>query len=86
MNLMRNTANLGFARANNQGIRASRVAMVMLLNSDTVVPATPHELVRFMDSQSDAGACGPRLVRADGSPQPYAFGGDPTPGYLLGGR
>ena len=29
------------------------------------------------------GACSPRLLRPDGSPQPYAFGDDPTLGYLL---
>ncbi len=27
--------------------------------------------------------CGPRLARADNSTQPFAFGGDPTPAYLL---
>src|SRR5579864_3639151 len=31
-------ANLGFARANNLGIRASSGTILLLLNSDTVVP------------------------------------------------
>jgi hypothetical protein len=36
-----------------------------------------------MQQHSDAGACGPRLLQPDGEPQAFAFGGDPTPGYLL---
>ncbi len=82
--LIQNTTNLGFARANNQGIQASQGRYVLLLNSDTVVPeGTLASLASFMDQHPDAGACGPRLLRPDGTPQPYAFGGDPTLGYLL---
>ncbi len=82
--LIRNSENVGFARANNQGIRASTGRYVLLLNSDTIVPpgALPA-LVQFMDDHPDAGACGPRLARADGSTQLFAFGGDPTVRYLL---
>jgi N-acetylglucosaminyl-diphospho-decaprenol L-rhamnosyltransferase len=82
--LIRNSANVGFARANNQGIRASTGRYVLLLNSDTIVPpgALPA-LIQFMNDHPGAGACGPRLVRSDGSVQPFAFGGDPTVTYLL---
>ena len=31
--------NLGYARANNMGIRATESTLVLLLNSDTIVPA-----------------------------------------------
>jgi GT2 family glycosyltransferase len=82
--LIVNTENVGFARANNQGIRASSGRYVVLLNSDTVVPpGALAALVAFMDAHPAAGAVGPRLLRPDGAPQPYAFGGDPTLGYLL---
>lgn len=82
--LLVNAENLGFARANNRGLCVSRGRYVVLLNSDTVVPAPALEaLVAFMDAHPDAGAVGPRLLRPDGSVQPYAFGGDPTLGYLL---
>ena len=82
--LIRNSVNVGFARANNQGIRASQGHYVLLLNSDTIVPAGAlSALVQFMDDHPDAGACGPRLARADGRAQPFAFGSDPTLAYLL---
>lgn len=82
--LIRNPKNLGYARANNIGIAASAGRYVLLLNSDTVVPPGAFEgLVAFMETHPGCGACSPRLLQPDGRPQPYAFGCDPTPGYLL---
>lgn len=82
--LIRNAENLGFARANNIGIAASTGRYVLLLNSDTVVPAGAlASLVAFMDAHPQAAACSPRLAQPDGAPQPYAFGRDPSLGYLL---
>ncbi|MBN2389235.1 MAG: glycosyltransferase family 2 protein [Anaerolineae bacterium] len=82
--LIINTENRGFTGGNNQGIAASTGRHVLLLNSDTIVePASLTVLVYFMDTHSEAGAVSPRLLRSDGSPQPYAFGRDPTPLYLL---
>jgi N-acetylglucosaminyl-diphospho-decaprenol L-rhamnosyltransferase len=82
--LMVNEGNLGFARANNRGIAASFGRCVVLLNSDTVAsPAALATLVAFMDAHPEAGVVGPRLLRPDGTAQPYAFGGDPTLAYLL---
>ncbi len=82
--LIQNNQNAGYARANNQGIAASRAPYVLLLNSDTrVPPAALTGLVNFLVSHPDAAAVGPRLVRPDGSPQPYGFGRDPTLSYLL---
>ncbi len=79
-----NRQNVGFARANNQGLAQSQGGQALLLNSDTVVPpGALAGLVDFMEGHPDAGACGPRLVQPDGRPQPFAFGGDPTPAYLL---
>ena len=84
VHLIVNESNLGFARANNRGIAMSRGRYVLLLNSDTVAsPAALEMLVAFMDAHLEAGVVGPRLLRPDGTAQPYAFGGDPTLGYLL---
>ncbi len=69
--LIENRENAGFARANNQGLAAARGRYVLLLNPDTVVHAGALEtLVAFMDAQPGAGACGARLLNADGSLQP----------------
>jgi N-acetylglucosaminyl-diphospho-decaprenol L-rhamnosyltransferase len=82
--LIENWENVGFARANNQGIAISRGPCILLLNSDTDVPGTALSgLMAFMDKHTDAGAVGPKLVMPAGAPQPYGFGGDPTVFYLL---
>jgi GT2 family glycosyltransferase len=82
--LLRNDANVGFARANNRGMAAARGRHLVLLNSDTVAhPNSITDMVRFLDERPRAGAASPRLLRPDGTPQPYAFGDDPTPRYLL---
>lgn len=67
-------SNLGFARANNVGIRATRSDVVLLLNPDTVVPAgSLTTLMRRLLAAPDAAAAGPRLVDADGRPE-LSFG------------
>ena len=66
--------NLGFGAANNLGIRQAATEFVLLLNSDTVVPAGAVDtLVRELESDPDAVAVGPRLVGADGRPE-LSFG------------
>lgn len=58
--------NLGFARANNLGIRATTSEFVLLLNPDTVVPAGAIDaLVAALAAQPDTAAVGPRLVDGD---------------------
>jgi hypothetical protein len=82
--LLRNTENVGFARANNQGIAATQSPYVLLLNSDTLMPPeTLSNLLGFALCLPEVGACSPRLLGPDGEPQAFAFGGDPTPFYLM---
>jgi len=60
-------SNVGFARASNAGIRASRGANLLLLNSDTVVPAAAIDgLLAALDRDRDVAVVGPRLVDASG--------------------
>lgn len=76
--LMVNASNLGFARANNLGIRRMKGRYAVLLNSDTVIMEGAFEkLLSFMDSNPQAGMCGPQLLNADGSDQ-KSFGKFPT--------
>jgi len=59
--------NAGFAAANNAGIRGSSGDLVLLLNSDTIVP--PRAIDRLVDRlliDTAVGIAGPRLVDADG--------------------
>jgi GT2 family glycosyltransferase len=82
--LIENERNAGYARANNQGLRASTAPYALLLNSDTrATPVAIQGLIAFMEAHPEAGAVSPRLLRADGTAQPFAFGGDPTLSDLL---
>ncbi len=78
--LVRNDQNVGFAKANNQGIRASKGRYILLLNSDTeVTPGILHELIGYMDDHRDVGAATCLLKLADGSMDPACHRGFPTP-------
>lgn len=66
--------NLGFARANNLGIRATHSEYVLLLNPDTIVPPGGiQSLVRGLASHPEAAAAGPRLKDELGFPE-LSFG------------
>lgn len=67
VNLIANTTNVGFARANNQAINVSRGRYILLLNPDTVVQAAAVDLiVRFMDGHPEVGICGPKILLPNG--------------------
>jgi hypothetical protein len=69
--LIANPENIGFSRANNQGIRESSGRYIMMLNSDTKLRNDALSiLVKLMDEQPEAGACGGMLLNPDGSLQP----------------
>ncbi len=66
--LIANTENAGYARGNNQAIRASTGDYVLLLNPDTqVTKGALDALIELMDRRPDAAAAGARLVRPDGT-------------------
>ena len=64
--IVRNTKNLGFATACNQGARVSRGRNIVFLNNDTV--PRPGWLQALLDAakEEDAAICGARLVYPDG--------------------
>ncbi len=77
--LIRNSENLGFARANNRAIRAVSADAILLLNSDTEMPAGGVDaLCAALDSDPRVGVVGPRLTDADGVPE-LSFGRMMTP-------
>ncbi len=72
-------ANFGFARANNIGIRASSGTNLLLLNSDTIVPANAIDtLLTELDRRPDVAVVGPRLVNGNGRAE-LSFGEMPGP-------
>jgi GT2 family glycosyltransferase len=67
--LIANEANLGFAKANNIGIAASRGKYICLINSDVIVPPECIPLlVDFMEANPNVGMAGPQLLGTDGNP------------------
>lgn len=59
--------NVGFARANNIGIRAAKGINLLLLNSDTIVPRGAIDaLLDELGRRPDIAVVGPRLVDGEG--------------------
>jgi GT2 family glycosyltransferase len=75
-----NADNVGFGKANNQGIRMSSGEYVLLLNPDTIVAEdTLSRCIAFMDAHPDAGALGVRMIDGTGRFLPESKRGLPTP-------
>lgn len=78
--IIENRSNVGFATANNQGIRISSGRYVLLLNSDTRIErGTLQSIIEFMDEQPLAGASGCKVLLPDGQLDPACKRGFPTP-------
>jgi N-acetylglucosaminyl-diphospho-decaprenol L-rhamnosyltransferase len=68
--------NVGFARATNRGIAASRAPYVLVLNSDAEVrPGAVETLASILDARPRIGVVGPRTLSSDGTVQ-VSFGPD----------
>jgi len=64
--LIENEKNVGFARANNQGIPRAVGRYVLLLNPDTEVrPEALETLIRFLEKNEEVGAAGARILNPD---------------------
>ena len=79
--LIANNQNLGFSKANNQGIKiSSRSKYVLFLNPDTIIQKnTIEEMVEFMDKHEEAGASTCKLVMPNGEIDDASHRGFPTP-------
>jgi len=66
--------NMGFASANNLGIRQTFGDLVLLLNPDTIVPpGAVDTLVRVLDRLPGVAVVGPRIIDSGGHPE-LSFG------------
>jgi GT2 family glycosyltransferase len=80
VDFIENTVNVGFSKANNQGIRLAKGRYILLLNSDTTVePDTLETMISFMDIHPEVGASGCKVVLPDGSLDKACRRGFPTP-------
>lgn len=87
--LILNKKNLGFAKANNKGIKIAKGKYILLLNSDTEIREDSIQtMLRFMDGHLRAGAATCRLDLMNGSMDPACHRGFPTPWasftYMIG--
>jgi GT2 family glycosyltransferase len=71
--LIVNSANVGFGRANNQGLPLVRGRHVLLINTDAfVAPDSIRKTMAYMDEHPRCGILGVKLVGRDGTLQPSA--------------
>lgn len=72
--LLANEENLGFAAANNQGLKESKGNYLLLLNPDTLVQGEALQLMfQFLVSHPRVSLVGPKLLYPDGRLQHSAF-------------
>ncbi len=74
LRIVLNSENRGFGAANNQAFALTDSPFVFLLNLDTEVPpGTIDKLMQKLTSDPQIGACGPKLLNADGTTQTSVF-------------
>lgn len=80
ISILINKKNVGFSKANNAGIKKSRGDYLLFLNPDTELKdGAIYALLKFMQENSDAGACGPKVLNSDGTVQNQCKRGFPDP-------
>ncbi len=80
VSVIENKENLGFAKANNIGVKKAQGRYLLFLNSDTIVyPNTLERMVAFMETNPKVGAATCRLKTPDGGEDYSAHRGFPTP-------
>jgi len=80
ISLIKNKENLGFSRANNQGVKKAKGKYLLFLNPDTVLNKdTLPTLMKFMERNKDVGISTCRLVMPNGKIDDACHRGFPTP-------
>ncbi len=68
VHLIANKANLGFARANNLGLKRARGKLFLLINPDTIVQEdTLRVMLKFFAENPDVGLAGCKILNPDGT-------------------
>ena len=78
--VIENKKNVGFSKANNQGIRKSKGKYVLLLNPDTIIEEdTLSKCISFMEKNSEAGSLGVKMIDGNGKFLPESKRSFPSP-------
>jgi len=79
VNYIENNKNVGFGKANNQGIKKAKGTYTLLLNPDTLLQEdTLHVLIDHMRNHGSCGACGCKILNPDGTFAPESRRSVPT--------
>ena len=77
--LVENSINVGFGRANNQGVSVANGEYVLIVNPDTVIAEDALlNVVAFADNKKDVGAVGVKLIDGTGNFLPESKRNIPT--------
>ena len=70
VSIIKNDDNLGFSKANNQGIKIAKGDYILLLNNDTLLKEGDFDtLLTYISDKADVGIVGCRINNPDGSLQ-----------------
>jgi hypothetical protein len=68
--LIANKKNMGFGRANNQGLKIAKGKFLLLLNPDTLLSEDSlKKMIGFLEESPDAGMAGCKILNPDGTLQ-----------------
>jgi len=84
MKFLSNTENLGFSKANNQGLNQARGKYVLFLNPDTIIPEEGlAECITHFEENPETGAIGVRMIDGSGEYLKESKRGFPSPWAAL---
>lgn len=72
--IIENNANLGFAKANNIGLKEATSEYIVFMNSDIeLLDSTISDMVQYLKNNSHIGIIGPKFLNPDLTPQASVF-------------
>ena len=70
VNLLENKINVGFGKANNQGLAIAKGKYILFINPDCIVSEdTLDKMISFFESHPDCGLAGCKILNSDGTLQ-----------------
>jgi len=78
--IIKSEENLGFAKANNKGMKIAKGRNFLILNPDVILHNNVLKILsEYLDGNQTAGMVGPKMLNSDGSFQQPCFRGKPYP-------